>query len=141
MLLIGSLWAPFFRVNSEAVFGTWQTFEMIVRQIGANGMSLISTSWSNFLQDELPAYALLVSYFLALPGILLLLLATRSMLLCWLGRLIWPLLWMTGPMLFLRMVTPNYFDLDFGAHLWIAATSLIVLAHWVVVPLRPRSEG
>ena len=110
---------------------------MIVTAIWANGMSLNSETWSQFQKDELPALSLLSSYLLALPGILLLLLATRSMVLCWLGRLIWPLLWLTGPMLFRRMVTPNSFELDLGAQLWLVALSLIVLAHWVVAPLRP----
>ena len=142
-LMLVSLPLPFMiRIHDDPI-STWD----LLIQLGSAFYHMpemwMSGSWTDFVQNALPALCLLLAYVLIVPGAILMILSSMNRWLSWVARLLWSVIWIAGPVLILNLSRSENLELSVGGQFWIAWTSLVVVAHWTMAPcqLAPKAPG
>ncbi|NIP93559.1 MAG: hypothetical protein GWO24_08915 [Akkermansiaceae bacterium] len=122
---------------------TWDTLVEVGKEIYERpGAVTAVDSWSDMVRGPIPFLSFLLSYVLVLPGVFLLFFGCRNVWFCWTGRLLWPALWIGGPLVSILLDFSVGLDPLFRGGRWVWATwlFLVSMAHWVGAPRR-TGEG
>ena len=139
-LLVGSLFMVFFvHADLGLVLSTSEVIGNLVETVWGSPDFFRAESWEEFVRGPLSALGFGLCHLLVLPGGYFLVLSTRSPLFCWMGRLIWSLLLLIGPVLLI--VGEEFVHLSTGFWAWSGWVFLIVVAQFVVTPVRANPGG